>query len=199
MSHRAAELERQLWVPNPTDFPLVAERPESAQPRHCRTLWRRSLHNPICRPSLSCVADRRWSSRRSRVGDERAEIATGSARFLDNGGLVARSDVGHERASAWKAHLINHTGEEGSIWYFMHNEARRFGPVGAHPVPRPFSYARLPTKPPPASFSGRGVVLTEPCLEQNTMPYSCTWRGHRSSEERRQRIGQPRVRRQVSS
>ena len=29
-----------------------------AQPCHCRTLWRRSLHNPICRPSLSCVADR---------------------------------------------------------------------------------------------------------------------------------------------
>jgi hypothetical protein len=30
MGHRAAELERQLWYPNPTDFPPVAERPESA-------------------------------------------------------------------------------------------------------------------------------------------------------------------------
>ena len=25
---------------------------ESAHPRHCRTLRRRSLHDPICRPSL---------------------------------------------------------------------------------------------------------------------------------------------------
>jgi len=30
MSHRAAELERQLCGPNPTDFLLVIERPESA-------------------------------------------------------------------------------------------------------------------------------------------------------------------------
>src|SRR5215472_444566 len=36
------------------------ERPESAQPRHCRTLWRRSLHNPICQPSLSWVAGPRF-------------------------------------------------------------------------------------------------------------------------------------------
>src|SRR6516165_5850173 len=31
---------------------------DSTQPRHCRTLWRRSLHNAICRPSLWCIADR---------------------------------------------------------------------------------------------------------------------------------------------
>ena len=36
------------------------ERPLSAQPRHCQTLWRRSLHNPIRRPLLSCIADRRF-------------------------------------------------------------------------------------------------------------------------------------------
>ena len=33
ISHCAAELERQLWYPNPTDFPRVAERPESVQSR----------------------------------------------------------------------------------------------------------------------------------------------------------------------
>src|ERR1700720_4554774 len=33
---------------------------DSTQPHHYRTLRRRSLHNPICRPSLSCVADRRF-------------------------------------------------------------------------------------------------------------------------------------------
>jgi hypothetical protein len=31
MSHRTAELERQLWGPNLTNFLLVAERPDSAQ------------------------------------------------------------------------------------------------------------------------------------------------------------------------
>ena len=31
MSHRTAELERQLWYPNPTDFPRVAERPASVR------------------------------------------------------------------------------------------------------------------------------------------------------------------------
>jgi len=30
MSHRAAELVRQLGGPNPTDFSILAERPESA-------------------------------------------------------------------------------------------------------------------------------------------------------------------------
>src|SRR5215472_9433909 len=33
---------------------------DSTQPRHCRTLWRRSLHNPICQPSLSWVAGPRF-------------------------------------------------------------------------------------------------------------------------------------------
>jgi hypothetical protein len=32
----------------------------SAQPCHCWTLWRRSLHNPLCRLSLSCVAGPRF-------------------------------------------------------------------------------------------------------------------------------------------
>src|ERR1700756_4734216 len=49
---------------SPRPFPcykLPRERfSPSAHPRHFRTLWRRSLHNPICRPSLSCVDDRRF-------------------------------------------------------------------------------------------------------------------------------------------
>jgi hypothetical protein len=36
------------------------QRPLSAQLCHCRTLWRRSPFYPICRPSLSCVADWRF-------------------------------------------------------------------------------------------------------------------------------------------
>ena len=40
---------RRMQAPQPTPD----ERPESAQPRHCRSLWRRSVHNPICRRSLS--------------------------------------------------------------------------------------------------------------------------------------------------
>ena len=39
---------------------LLDEWPLTAQPRHCWTLWGRSLHNAICRHSLSCVADRRF-------------------------------------------------------------------------------------------------------------------------------------------
>jgi len=42
MSHRAAELERQLWYPNPTDFPRVAERPKTAHLAHSRAPRRRS-------------------------------------------------------------------------------------------------------------------------------------------------------------
>jgi len=45
MSHRAAELERQLCGPNPTDFLLVIERPESARPGHSpRDWWRSAIH-----------------------------------------------------------------------------------------------------------------------------------------------------------
>jgi hypothetical protein len=37
---------------------MSAEWRQSAQSRRCRTPRRRSLHNPICRPSSRCVADR---------------------------------------------------------------------------------------------------------------------------------------------
>ena len=46
--------ERQLRVePSPS-----RERPETAHLARCRTTWRRSLHNPICRPSLWCIVGR---------------------------------------------------------------------------------------------------------------------------------------------
>jgi hypothetical protein len=44
MSHPDAELERQLWGPNPTNSPTVAERPESAHLPRFRAFQRRSLN-----------------------------------------------------------------------------------------------------------------------------------------------------------
>jgi hypothetical protein len=42
MSHPDAELERQLWGPNPTNSPTVAERPESAHLARCGAFRRSS-------------------------------------------------------------------------------------------------------------------------------------------------------------
>jgi hypothetical protein len=45
---------------NPVARPGSSERPESAQPRRCRAFRRRSLHDPICRPSRPCHANQRF-------------------------------------------------------------------------------------------------------------------------------------------
>jgi hypothetical protein len=51
--------ERSATALNPGLGDLLSGGPLSAQPRHRRSLWRRSVHNPICRRSLSPAVGRR--------------------------------------------------------------------------------------------------------------------------------------------
>jgi TolB-like protein len=50
---RARAVLRQPWTrDNCAAAVSLLERALAFDPDHCRTLWRRSLHNPICRPSI---------------------------------------------------------------------------------------------------------------------------------------------------
>src|SRR5215471_18210980 len=85
------------------------EGPLAAQTRHCRRLRGRSLHNPICRPSLWCVADRRFVEFATSIPLVR--ICVGQRRLPDRQVSAIVDPSRHRRAEAavprasWKGFL----------------------------------------------------------------------------------------------